>query len=59
MAAYPNVNVANKYARDIIDGKIVACRAIRLACQRHFDDLKKSLDNSPTIIDKRNHAVTT
>ena len=41
MAAYPNVNVANKYARDIIDGKIVACRAIRLACQRHFDDLKK------------------
>jgi phage terminase large subunit-like protein len=40
MAAYPNVNVANKYARDIIDGKIVACRAIRLACQRHFDDLK-------------------
>ncbi|MCP5629173.1 terminase large subunit, partial [Klebsiella pneumoniae] len=46
MAAYPNVNVANKYARDIIDGKIVACRAIRLACQRHFDDLKKSLDNN-------------
>ncbi|MDP0880590.1 terminase large subunit domain-containing protein, partial [Klebsiella variicola] len=36
----------NKYARDIIDGKIVACRAIRLACQRHFDDLKKSLDNN-------------
>lgn len=44
MAAYPNVNLANKYARDILDGKIVACRFIRLACQRHFDDLKKSLD---------------
>ncbi|WP_312315367.1 terminase TerL endonuclease subunit [Atlantibacter sp.] len=44
MAAYPNVNLANKYARDILDEKIVACRFIRLACQRHFDDLKKSLD---------------
>ena len=44
MAAYPNVNLANQYARDVLSGNIVACKYIRLACQRHFDDLKKSLD---------------
>lgn len=44
MAAYPNVNLANQYARDVLSEKILACRYIRLACQRHFDDLKKSLD---------------
>lgn len=44
MAAYPNVNLANQYARDVLSGSIVACKYIRLACQRHFDDLKKSLD---------------
>lgn len=44
MAAYPNVNLANQYVRDVLSGKILACRFIRLACQRHFDDFKKSLD---------------
>lgn len=44
MAAYPNVNLANQYARDVLSGKILACRSVRLACQRHFDDFKKSLD---------------
>lgn len=38
--AYPNVNAANKYARDVVSGRIVACRYVRLACQRHLDDLK-------------------
>ncbi|MCV6612434.1 MAG: terminase large subunit [Amphritea sp.] len=42
MAAYPNVNAANKYARDVVAGKIPACRYVILACQRHLDDLKKS-----------------
>lgn len=46
MSAYPNVNVANQYARDVLSGKIRACKYIRLACQRHFDDLKKSLDTN-------------
>ncbi|ECE6502998.1 terminase large subunit [Salmonella enterica subsp. salamae] len=46
MAAYPSVNLANAYARDVLSGKILACRYIKLACQRHFDDLKKSLDKS-------------
>jgi len=39
--AYPNVNAANQYARDIVRGKIVACRYVIDACQRHLDDLAK------------------
>lgn len=38
---YANVNAASKYARDVTAGRIVACRYVRLACQRHLDDLKK------------------
>lgn len=44
MAAYPSVNMANQYARDVLNGKILACKSIQLACQRHFKDLKISLD---------------
>lgn len=31
---------AEQYARDVIDGKIIACRWVRLACERHVHDLK-------------------
>jgi phage terminase large subunit-like protein len=31
---------AEKYARDILDGKIVSCKWVKLACQRYFDDLE-------------------
>lgn len=31
---------AEQYARDVINGKIVACRWVRLACERHVHDLK-------------------
>jgi phage terminase large subunit-like protein len=44
MAAYPSVNMANQYARDVLNGKILACKSIQLACQRHFNELKMSLD---------------
>ena len=44
MAAYPSVNMANQYARDVLNGKILSCKSIQLACQRHFNDLKISLD---------------
>ncbi|EOS92851.1 phage terminase, partial [Erwinia tracheiphila PSU-1] len=44
MAAYPSVNMANEYARQVLSGKIIACSYIKKVCQRHFDDLKKSLD---------------
>ncbi len=40
MASYPNVNAANKYARDVVAGRIVACKEVKQACQRHLDDLK-------------------
>jgi phage terminase large subunit-like protein len=35
-------NAANKYARDIVAGKIPACLYVKQSCQRHLDDLKKS-----------------
>ncbi len=46
MAAAKNTNVAKaeKYARDIVSGKIIACKWIILACQRHLDDKEKSKD---------------
>ncbi|EKP8507618.1 TPA: terminase large subunit [Escherichia coli] len=44
MASYPNVNDLNRYARDVINGKILACRYVKLSCQRHLDDLEKSKD---------------
>lgn len=31
--------VVERYARDVVEGRIVACKWARLACQRHLDDL--------------------
>ncbi|HEY9815491.1 MAG TPA: terminase large subunit, partial [Candidatus Obscuribacterales bacterium] len=42
MAQHPSVERANKYCRDVVGGSIPACKWIRLACQRHLDDLAKS-----------------
>ena len=42
MASSPNVNAANKYARDVVAGKIEACKWVRAACRRHLNDLAKS-----------------
>lgn len=36
--------IATQYARDVVDGRIVACKWVRLACQRHLDDLKRDAD---------------
>lgn len=33
--------VATQYARDVVDGKILACKWVRLACRRHLDDLER------------------
>ena len=46
MASYPNVNIANKYARDIVARRIPACRWVWLACKRHLSDLEKSKKKS-------------
>ena len=42
MSKYQNVTRAEKYARDVIAGKIITNKWIKLACQRHFDDKKRS-----------------
>ena len=34
--------IANKYAQDVIDGSIPACKWVKLACQRHLNDLESS-----------------
>lgn len=39
------VEKAEQYAREVIDGTIPACKWVKLACQRHFDDLEKSKDD--------------
>lgn len=44
MATYPNVNAANQYARDVVNGKILACRLTFLSCRRHLDDLERAKD---------------
>jgi phage terminase large subunit-like protein len=33
--------IAAKYARDVLAGRIVACKWVKLACRRHLDDLKR------------------
>lgn len=45
MATYPNVNAAMQYARDVVSGKILAGNYVRMACQRHIDDLQKSVND--------------
>lgn len=42
MASFPNVNAANKYARDVVAGRVLACRYVFLACQRQLEDLKNA-----------------
>lgn len=34
--------IAERYARDVVAGKVPACRWVRLACRRHLDDLVAS-----------------
>jgi phage terminase large subunit-like protein len=42
MSPTPGVNKGNKYARDVVAGKIDVCRYVKLACKRHLDDLEKA-----------------
>ncbi len=39
---YPLTLAGTQYAKDVVAGKILACKWIILACQRHLDDLKAS-----------------
>lgn len=35
-------DIATQYARDVVEGKIVACKWHKLACKRHLKDLEKA-----------------
>jgi phage terminase large subunit-like protein len=35
------VEKANAYAADVIAGRVIACKWVRLACKRHLDDLER------------------
>lgn len=41
-ASNPTAARVHQYARDVLNGKIPMGEKVRLACQRHFDDLEKS-----------------
>ncbi|ACC76141.1 terminase TerL endonuclease subunit [Paraburkholderia phymatum] len=50
--ANPHVVAANKYARDVIAGKVPAGKYVRGACARHLADLDKSKSKSyPFVFD--------
>ncbi|HEX9813299.1 MAG TPA: terminase large subunit, partial [Burkholderiales bacterium] len=34
-------SIATQYARDVVDGQILACKWVRLACARHLRDLER------------------
>lgn len=38
---HPHVEKANAYARDVVAGRIPACKWVRAACQRHINDLAR------------------
>jgi phage terminase large subunit-like protein len=40
MSKYPLCKKADKYARDVVAGKVVACKWIIASCQKHLDGLK-------------------
>ena len=44
--SYKNVNAANQYARDVVKGKIVVCKHVIDACQRHLNDLEQEKSKS-------------
>jgi phage terminase large subunit-like protein len=37
----PTLDPVTRYATDVVAGAIIAGRLVRLACQRHLDDLKR------------------
>ena len=37
----PHVAKAEAYARDVVEGRVLACKWVRLACKRHLDDLAR------------------
>lgn len=44
VTGHPHVAQANRWARDVLAGKVPACRYVKCAIQRHLDDLERSRD---------------
>lgn len=42
IATTPHIEAGTQYAHDILAGKIPACKWVKLACQRHFNDLERA-----------------
>ena len=43
----------NKYAVDVIEGKIICCENIKLACKRYLSDLKRDdLEFREDVVDR-------
>lgn len=42
---YPNVQKALDYIHAVLSGEIIANKYIKLACQKHLDELKNSETN--------------
>ena len=38
----PFADISTQYARDVVEGRILACKWHRLACQRHLNDLSRA-----------------
>lgn len=48
-----HVAAAEKYARDVVDGRVLACRYVRLACERHLQGLERQDEASyPYFLDE-------
>ena len=43
---HPSVDAANRFAKQVVAGKVPACRYVRQACQRHLDDLERAKDKA-------------
>lgn len=43
---YPHVAAARRYAQQVVAGKIIAGKWVRLSCQRHLDDLSRQRDKA-------------
>lgn len=49
---FPHVEAAERYVADIINGKVPACKWVRLACERHKRDTASSISKAfPYIFD--------
>lgn len=57
--AFTHAAVANQYARDVVEGRIIACKEVKQACQRHLNDLARAKDGGWNYVfdeAKANHA---